>query len=176
MREQMPRIVEQLTGETWRGRLEHGPGKWATRNDYPDGWIVVKVYDRPEQNGYSGCGGHGTVGLSGDRGEIFIDLYADTYLGVHDPANPILCTPKIFAHEMGHVFGFWHVCGLKPGSCGTLPLDIGGTDTDPGDIEYSPALQYHAQLAYEVGRGRFYCGWPYGEGCAMVDPMARIRP
>ncbi len=165
MREQMPRIVEQLTGETWRGRFEHGPGHsdaiigpWGAVGDsmrIPDGWIIVMVFDRPDKS----CNAWAHVGLARNRGAVWIDVN-------HNPADgQSHCNVRPFAHEMAHAFGFSHVCGFQPGSCGTIPLDIGGTETAPGNIEYSPALQYHAQLAYEVGRGRPYCGWPFGPTC-----------
>ena len=35
------------------------------------------------------------------------------------------------------------------------------------DIEwFTERERYHAQLAYEVGRGAAYCGWPFDPGCA----------
>ncbi len=199
----MPRIVEQLTGETWRGRFEHGPATAEIGHsvidceiggpdgtiiieedgcvewDVPPGWIVVKIHDHPD---IVECFASATVGnhsYSDDRGNIEINLEdncGSNWLGL------------AFAHEIGHSFGFWHVCGVEPRHCppgwvpghiGTIPLDLvsDGTGTAPGiRIEYTPALKYHARLAYEIGPGLAYCDLPFAQGCAMVDPMARIRP
>ena len=70
--------------------------------------------------------------------------------------DKIPCGIKGFAHEMAHILGFYHVCGEAPGSCGTIPLSIGGDDSNPRDIEYSSKFQYHAKLAYQIGRGKSY--------------------
>ena len=35
------------------------------------------------------------------------------------------------------------------------------------------AEQYHAQLAYEVGRGHEYCGWPFQRSCATPKRVPR---
>ena len=57
--------------------------------------------------------------------------------------------------------GFWHVAetaGMPK------PLMTPGSHfSDPAT--FNAAEQYHAQLAYEVGRGQGYCGWPYQESC-----------
>lgn len=157
MREQTPRIVEQLTGQTWRGRFEVGPERDVTRVSQ-DRWITIRVEDEADLS----CHAFGTVGQT--AGGIWIDINVDP-----DDGQPH-CNIRPFAHEMAHVFGFYHACGVWPGTCGTVPLRIAGDESNPGDITYSPTVQYHAQLAYQIGRDRPYCGWPLGPECAPATP------
>lgn len=156
-------IIRQLTGRRWRGGFNFGPkANRPTAPDGsldPDGWIIVQVRDTEA----GGCGDWALkVGAEGDKGRIHLEI------NINPPEGRSHCNLRGFAHEMAHVLGFWHVGG-------TIPLDIGGTETDPGDIEYNPAMQYHARLAYEIGRGRPYCGWPYGPSCAQTTPDAAAR-
>ena len=61
---------------------------------------------------------------------------------------------SIFVHELGPVLGFWHV------SDPAAALDVGTSHE-----RYSAKERYHARLAYEVGNGARYCGWPFGAEC-----------
>ena len=42
-----------------------------------------------------------------------------------------------------------------------------------GDTTFTAREQYHAQLAYEVGRGHEYCGWPFQRSCATPKRVPR---
>lgn len=44
----------------------------------------------------------------------------------------------------------------------TAMMSETGNDTE----WFTQRERYHAQLAYEVGRGAAYCGWPFGSVCA----------
>ena len=87
MREAIPRLAEQLTGQSYRGRIETGD---------PDreeaGWIAV-VFERLN----AACG-RATVGA--DPGRIWMS--PDCFSG----EGSFLST---FTHEVGHAFGFRHV-------------------------------------------------------------------
>ena len=63
---------------------------------------------------------------------------------------------EIIPHELGHAFGFRHVADRDA---------IMFADDMNGRVDYSNTEQYHMQLAYEAGRGRPYCGWPYSAAC-----------
>ena len=153
MREQTPRIIEQLTGRIWHGRFEAGPAAPEIKGQ--PGWITVKVYDAADQSCYAAA----TVGPPAST--IWIDI------NLKPAAGEVHCNIRPFAHEMGHALGFWHACGPEPGACGTLALSIGSDQDNPGDIEFSENLKYHATLAYQAGPDRPYCGWPWSQECAV---------
>ena len=62
---------------------------------------------------------------------------------------------ETFRHEMAHTLGLSHLS--DPSSI----LYIGGS----GRSNFSASEKYHAQLAYERGRGALYCGWPFSAEC-----------
>ena len=65
-------------------------------------------------------------------------------------------------HELGHVLGFSHVSD---------PLAVmHAAATCP---PFTAREQYHMLLAYEVGRGRSYCGWRRGAVAQGVHLIPR---
>jgi len=163
MEGQTPRIFEQLTGQEWQGRFEWGPHD--PEKSRQDGWITVIVRDRLDES----CDAFGTVGPP--AGIVWIDIN----IVPNEPTEnqySTHCNLRAFAHEMAHVLGFWHNCDrsdpcLESCACGSISLTIDGEESDPGDITYASIIQYHARLAYEIGPGRFYCGWPYNPSCTI---------
>ena len=65
--------------------------------------------------------------------------------------------PELFAHEFGHAMGFSHVEDRTA---------IMAKGVWNGQSTFTAREQYHARLAYEVGRGHEYCGWPFQRTCA----------
>ena len=153
MLDQMDSVVSQLTGEVWIGGFTTGPERDAPTEP---GWITVLVRDDPDES----CNAYARIGST--RGKIWLDI------NINPADGQVHCSLRGFAHEMAHAFGFYHAVGDKPGQAGTIPLDIAGDLSNPGDITYDPKVQYHAQLAYRIGRDRPYCGWPYGEPCFLL--------
>ncbi len=41
-----------------------------------------------------------------------------------------------------------------------------GWQHNSGQYRFSAQELYHSRLAYEVGRGATYCGWPFQRVCA----------
>ncbi len=136
---QMPHIIAQLTGQEWTGDFTYGASKghWSEQI----GWVTVRV--TPNTDPDVSCSADATIGLVALGNEISIRGWPCLGQGT-------------FVHEMAHVLGFYHVCD-GPGRCGSIPASF-----ENGIVVYSDAMQYHARLAYEVGRGRPYIGWPFG--------------
>ncbi len=159
MRRAIPRLAEQLTGQPYRGRIEYG-----IANRVQFGWITVLFVTEEEAPALSeGACGRAFVG--GDPGHIWI---------VRRARGNQTCVskryfPEIFAHEFGHALGFRHV---PDRSAIMAPGVYNGTD------QFSAREVYHARLAYEVGRGQRYCGWPLSRTCFQRTALgaSTLRP
>ena len=138
----VPRLAQQLTGSPYRGRIESGIED-RTRT----GWITVRFVTQEEEPEISG-GACGRARVGGDPGFIWIIRRARGNKRCVDPSY----FPEIFSHEFGHAMGFFHVA------------DRSVVMTSPRPIRrstFNATEQYHARLAYEVGRVHQYCGWPF---------------
>lgn len=146
MHRAVPELVRQITGEPYRGRVDDGladPGDRA-------GWIRVEFVHKSGRASWAGCA-RARVGV--DPGRIQISLYRNCMSARR--------FPDLFAHELGHAFGLYHVAD------GSAIMEPGG---NPGTRRFSSREQYHAQLLYrEVERGERYCGWPFGPSCARHE-------
>ena len=110
------------------------------------GWITIRFKDPATEVWFVRdveCGGAWVGALAGS-----IDL---------NRVKTSCLTPDFFpyllAHEFGHALGFNHVSDRSA----VMGGHYGAT--------FNQAEQYHARLAYEVGRGRPYCGWPFSARC-----------
>ena len=147
IRAAVPRLVQQLTGASYFGQIY----AVATRPTSPYRGIVVVVDDSLVKCGRAQVGAlEGLIRLalncSSSSARIFDDL---------------------FAHEFGHAMGFWHTDPYStnpPGQNCMASGWLGGVACN-GGRGFTPREQYHAQLAYRVGRGTPYCGWPLGKAC-----------
>ena len=147
IRRAVPRLARQLTGQPYRGRIESGIWDRTRR-----GWITVRFVTQEEEPEISG-GACGRAWVGGDPGEIWIIRRARGNKYCVDPYY----FPELFAHEFGHAMGFFHVADRSA---------IMAKGVWNRRSTFNPREQYHARLAYEVGRGHEYCGWPFQRSCA----------
>ena len=143
IRRAVPALAEQITGQPYHGRIEAGIEERGDR----EGWITVRFVTRAEHPDIGARCGLATPGS--DPGSIWIAYdddrcFQNGYFG------------RLLAHELGHAFGLWHVADSK-----AMMSSEAGSDTE----WFTERERYHAQLAYEVGRGAGYCGWPFSPGC-----------
>ncbi len=143
MEDAWPVLVERMTGAPWRGRFETGSER-ANQLD----WITIRLIDPAKEYPDDWGRACGRARLGSNPGQIWLD-----------ETNPNCMResyfPALLSHELGHSYGFWHV------------PDPHAVMSSRGNrvLRLTPAEQYHAQLAYDVGPGQPYCGWPYGATC-----------
>ena len=76
----------------------------------------------------------------------------------------------VLAHELGHAVGFRHVDPQR------FPTAIMTPATGSNFIYPSGHEQFHGDLAYEIGRGAGYCGWPHGDNCPRRGGLSLDPP
>ena len=148
MIEEAPRYGRQLSGRNIIGQIRTGSYQEVDRHRASDepGWIyVVPVTDLPGTR----CG---QARVGANPGLIQLN------------ANNTACLDlEVFAHELGHALGFFHVDPRVYPNAVMKPL---GWRHNSGQYRFSAQEKYHARLAYQVGRGHAYCGWPFQRVCA----------
>ena len=112
---------------------------------------------------FTDADGHGSCGFTrvgDDPNSIFLNHDCVKRRG----PDAIAYLKHVFVHEFGHTMGFKHVLDANAvmGS-GNL------SDT------FSAREQFHAQLAYKVGRGARYCGWPLSAECTRSPAGFKFR-
>ena len=135
--------VRQISGYAWRGRFETG-GERSRRT----GWITIRLIDPDTEwtGNWGGACGRAYVGAT--AGAIWLDRTNSSCMRTS-------WFPELLAHELGHSYGLYH------------PADrtaVMASGVRSGH-NFNSAEQYHATLAYAAGRGRPYCGWPFGANC-----------
>ena len=137
IRTSIPILWEQVTGEPFAGEIIIGERRGLAT------WTTVSDFPL----GLGLCGAASYTDVDGGPGGITLNLRNASCAAQY---------ATTFAHELGHDLGLSHV--YEPGA---LMSGLGASDK----TSFMPKEQYHAQLAYEVGWGKPYCGWPYGPGC-----------
>ena len=88
---------------------------------------------------------------------VYLTRLGDTCYTGYDPDKRYLGSTLF--HEVGHALGFFHVRDADAIMCAS-------GDCRGAPISFSAREQYHARLAYRIGRGyREYCGWPLRVAC-----------
>ena len=163
IRDAVPSLAWQLTGQRYSGRIESGIGD----REQP-GWITVRFV--AEEDGDFNCVNHvdGRARLGADPGAIWISIYCYP----EDKPGDFVDDPSLinatFAHEFGHAMGFSHVTDAS-----AVMNGFGGEANNRA--MFSTRESYHAQLAYKVGRGAEYCGWPFSAACTRSPAGFRFR-
>ena len=142
IREAIPSAAEQLTGQRYSGRIESG----TEHLDERLGWITVRYFTDADQHGSCGFARVGT-----DPNTIFLNHDCIKRRG----PDAIAYLRHVFVHEFGHAMGFKHV--LAPNAVMAALGNLSDT--------FTAREQFHAQLAYKIGRGARYCGWPFSAEC-----------
>ena len=140
IREATPSAAEQLTGQRYTGRIKSGTDHLVERV----GWITVRYFTDADQHGSCGF-----TRVGADPNSIFLNHDCIKRRG----PDAIAYLKHIFVHEFGHAMGFKHV--LAPNAV----MGAGNLGT------FTAREQFHAQLAYKIGRGARYCGWPFSAEC-----------
>ena len=156
MMEWAPTYGRQLSGRNIIGEIRTGSyqevDRHRTRNE--PGWIYVLL-----ETDLSGCG---LASVGANPGIIELN------------ANNTNCLDlEVFAHELGHALGFFH---LDPSVYPNALMRTGSWQGDLGDYRFSGREKYHARLAYEVGRGEEYCGWPFQASCTRRGALRSLAP
>ena len=156
IRREIAGAVEQLTGEAFRGDITSGSHdvrreRWITirassEEDDPDLWET----DDPE---HFACGSAYVGALTGS-----IWLNSDRISTVAR-RNKCLLAPLVI-HEIGHAMGFFHVSGRR---------DVMAVLQDSSLDSFTSREQYHAQLAYELGRNTRYTDGPLDAPTTMAS-------
>ena len=140
IRRMYPRLVRALTGRPFTGAItEHDQDQVMRR-----GWLYVMFVSAFST---AGVCAHSEIGA--DPGLITLSLacdWSDERRFAH-----------IVAHEVDHAYGLYHVA--EPGHV------MHPSPTDWSVTSFSAKETYHANLLYRVGRGRAWCGWPFGSAC-----------
>ena len=143
IRREIAGAVEQLTGGVFRGEITSGSHdvrreRWITirassEEDDPDLWEA----DDPE---HFVCG---TAYVGALTGSIWLN---SDRISTVARRNKCLLAPLVI-HEIGHAMGFFHVSGRR---------DVMAVLQDSSLDSFTSREQYHAQLAYELGRNTRY--------------------
>ena len=131
------------------------------------GWITVVFDTPPHENDSSNYCGQARIGANFLEYTGRIWLYLDSR-GRPRETRTETCGRgnfqiKTIMHEIGHAMGFRHVSDGR-----AVMTAAGGSYSGTGSYPtvFTAREQYHARLAYRVGRGwRDYCGWPLRVAC-----------
>ncbi len=145
MRRTFPRLVEQLTGKSYRGRVEDGFGDRSRV-----GWISLQFSTESEVPDAKDACGAAFVGA--DPGQIWI--YRRHRNGSKSCTENSRVFAEVFAHEVGHAVGLFHVNDRNA----VMHPSAGGGSFTGREV-------YHAKLLYRFSGPTRYSSWPFGASC-----------
>ena len=135
MERMIPRLVEQLTGERYRGQIISG-----CEDRHETGWITIVSATPKEEPDLAGHCGLARIGSN--PGRIWFNeepAYTCTRAGFRE----------LLAHEVGHAMGFYHAPSGREYAM--------AYDEWTGREGFTIAERQHAQYAYKRGRHAPYC-------------------
>jgi hypothetical protein len=162
---EVPRLASQITGQPYSGRITEGMAERPERI----GWIIIEFAFRPDPYACGSATVGGETGwiemlywrpdLDPDNPEVEYDWETCSFW--HSDDEGLTSFPALLAHEFGHAMGLWHVADqqavMYPGTAGHRFISEAAS--------FSMREKYHAQLLYDVGADKRYCGWPFNRDC-----------
>lgn len=156
------KYIREATGRTWLGSTHYRrPGAWS----HPNTVVLRFVVD--------GCGGENAAacavigppwsswGLSDEDGGR-INIVIDD--GCRSMNHSRIAMDELYAHELGHVLGFYH----PENAADADEMSVGGYN---GYAGFSRREQIHMRHAYAHGRG-----WRGNDGRHLEGPRRTRRP
>lgn len=148
IRNVIPDAVSALTGELFFGQITEGAD-----GDLRDGWILI---EHQEEEGDSEACGRARIGAP--DGHIRLDMTRTSVSG-----NRGCWLEGLLRHEIGHALGFFHV-----------PRTSDMMHRESTARSFSARETYHAQLAYEAGRGTPYSRGPMTTSTGTPTPEPAV--
>ena len=150
---------EQWTGRRIVSRISSGPDHPGERQ----GWIVVEPHRTVTNLPGAKPNTCGWAWVGANPGRILMGLDDNCMR----PRGQFLA---MLAHELGHAVGFRHVDPQR------YPTSIMKPSLGADFIYPSGKEQFHGDLAYDIGRGKGYCGWPHGDNCPRRGGLSLDPP
>lgn len=156
--EHLPGLWLNMTGRPFTGRI-------LRRRSAPIRPHSISVHFEALRSGGEGPCGRAIVGPTADGwSRMTLDVNCISWTRPFDQEGRLI--EELFAHELGHVLGFFHV---KPARSVMYPR--WRAESWP-----RPKERFHMRLAYEVGSGQQYCGWPFGSRCTGLLHALPAQP
>ena len=131
------RAVEALTGQAYDGDITIGE-----EDVQEDGWITIEFVPDEDNPGFWDATVCGKARIGSIRGRIRLRS---------DLNGQFACSlDSVFRHELGHAMGFFHVRGNQD----LMSASVNAIEN------FTPREEFHAQLAYELGRDTPYTRGP----------------
>ena len=156
-RDAYPHVISWITGipldqVLLNSRVVEGYDYFFATEPQEPGWITIR-YEYPTGRD-DWCGQAGLWTYRDGPQEV---VFSDIAINPSCQNNP----ETIFAHEVGHAMGLFHVQTVA-GSSLNYTMEPRDTFPDGAYPWFSPDERLHSQLLYQLPRAAPRCGWPFG--------------